>query len=164
MIWLFGRPAAGKTTLAHFLANKFENSIILDGDKLRQNISKDLGFSIEDRFEHIKRTLNLAITLQHKNNHIILALITPMEVYREYIKSKLNTCQLIYVNCSLEVCQKRDPKGLYKKAQNNKIKHFTGLSQAFEEPKNQDYSINTSYNSIQESGEKILEFLKTKNY
>ena len=160
MIWLFGRPASGKTTLANFIVKKLDNAIILDGDILRKSISKDLGFSVQDRFEHIKRTLSLAKKHQSKKKNVIVALITPMERFREYIQLESRETILIYVKCNLEVCQQRDPKGLYQKAKVNEIQNFTGLTQPFESPRCVDLIIDTNIHNIEKSGQMILDFLK----
>ena len=162
MIWLFGRPAAGKTTLAKLLLKtqeKQQKSCLLDGDELRKNISKDLGFSLEDRFEHIKRSLRLFQEKQKQGYFVIAALITPMEIYRQYIKEQQPDIQLIYVNCSLNTCQKRDPKGLYKKAKEKSITNFTGLSQAFEEAQHPDLIVNTDQENATQSSQKIQQHL-----
>jgi len=146
-LWLTGLPASGKTTLAKALYEIFKtngNKVIwLDGDKMRQTISKDLGFSKKDRIENIKRIAHLAQKLNEEGAFVIVSAIAPYKEMRQIIREIVNNYIEVYVKCPLEICKKRDPKGLYKKAEKGEIKNFTGIDDPYEEPKKPDLIIET---------------------
>ncbi len=165
VVWLFGRPCAGKTTLANSihkaLVQRDQPAILLDGDELRQGINKDLGFSLPDRHENIRRTAEMARLLASKGFWVICSLVTPTEKLRELVKQTIasSTLTMIYVAASLNVCMARDSKGHYKKAQRGDLANFTGLGSPFEEPKNFDAVIETSKLSLQASIEQCLKII-----
>ena len=165
-IWFTGLPAAGKTTLAKTLYEMFKtngNKVIwLDGDEIRQTISKDLGFTKKDRIENIKRIAYLAQKLNENGAFVIVSAITPCEEMRQIARKIIGNDRYIeiYVKCPLEICKKRDPKGLYKKAEKGEIKNFTGISDAYEEPYKPDIIIETKKLSIEKSINKIIDKLK----
>lgn len=140
IVWLFGRPSSGKTTIAQrtydILKNMNVQVIALDGDELRYGINKDLGYSIDDRKENIRRSAEIARLLASKGFLVLCSFITPTNELR---KSVLKVCndtetRLIYVNASLDVCIARDVKGHYRKAINGEIKNFTGIDSPFDDP------------------------------
>lgn len=163
-LWLTGLPASGKTTLAKALYEIFKtngNKVIwLDGDKMRQTISKDLGFSKKDRIENIKRIAHLAQKLNEEGAFVIVSAIAPYEEMRQIIREIVNNYVEVYVKCPLEICKKRDPKGLYKKAEKGEIKNFTGVDDIYEEPYRPDIIVETEKLSIEKSVSKIMDKLK----
>lgn len=157
VIWMTGYSGSGKTTLAYGLEKKlFDKGIltaVLDGDVLRQGITKGLGFSNEDRTENVRRTAELAKQLANCGLVVMCSLITPTNALRELAGDVLKEQQFIlyHISTPLEVCEKRDVKGHYAKARAGQIKEFTGVSNPFEQPQNARYIINTEGQSVEES-------------
>ncbi|WP_337042555.1 adenylyl-sulfate kinase [Emticicia sp. 17c] len=161
-LWLFGLSGAGKTTLATALAEKLPTPKvkILDGDVLRQGINKNLGFSEEDRFESVRRAAEIARLFIEEGYWVIVALITPLEAMRQSSRQILGEHYIeIFVNTPLEICEQRDPKGLYAKAATNEIRNFTGKTAPFENPAITDIVIFTENNTVEACCEQILGFL-----
>ena len=152
-----GYSGSGKTTLAYGLEKKlYEEGIltkVLDGDVLRLGINKDLGFSMEDRTENIRRTAELAKQLASCGVVVICSLITPTNALRNLANDILGEQHIIlyHISTPLEVCEKRDVKGHYARARSGELEQFTGISNPFEEPTTALYSIDTSELSIEES-------------
>ncbi|MFY9153928.1 MAG: adenylyl-sulfate kinase [Prolixibacteraceae bacterium] len=140
IIWLFGRPCAGKTTISNRLAQSLKADgipvITLDGDELRATINCDLGFSLEDRFENIRRASELARILSRKGYFVVCSFVTPTKELRELVSTINNDAKLslIYIKTSVEECIRRDVKGHYRKARMSAISDFTGISSPFDEP------------------------------
>jgi adenylylsulfate kinase len=161
-LWFTGLSGAGKTSIATHLEKKLRDEHdlpvkVLDGDSVRLGINKDLGFSNEDRFENIRRTAEIAKLFAETNTVNIISLITPNEDMREMAKEIIGeNFKLIFIDTSLEVCEKRDVKGLYKKARNLEIDDFTGITSDFEIPKNYDLRICTDQKTIQACTEEII--------
>ena len=157
VVWMTGYSGSGKTTLAYGLEKKlYEEGIltkVLDGDVLRLGINKDLGFSMEDRTENIRRTAELAKQLASCGVVVICSLITPTNALRNLANDILGEQHIIlyHISTPLEVCEKRDVKGHYARARSGELKQFTGISNPFEEPTTALYSIDTSELSIEES-------------
>jgi len=163
VLWTTGLPSSGKTTIIRKLAEHIQNLAILDGDELREWLSpKD--FSREGRNEHNRKVANLAKLLLEHNVPVGVSLISPYLENREIAKKIIGNNKFfeLYVKCSLEKCEERDIKGLYKKARNNEIKNFTGINDPYEEPPNPDVFIDTEKYTIEECVSKILDFLKLK--
>lgn len=159
IIWLYGLSGSGKTTLADLLAERIPNSERLDGDIVRKTLTRDLGFSIEDRFENIRRIAFVADLLSKHGVNVICSFITPLEVMRIYLRKVLgDRLRLIYIECSLEECIKRDPKGLYAKALSGEIEGMTGLTSPFEI--GDDHSINTIIGSPRECIYEVMRLLE----
>ena len=161
--WLTGLSGAGKSTIAIALSTRlkaielaFE---ILDGDIIRQYLSSDLGFSAKDRETNVLRVAYICILLNKHGINVIVALISPCNETRNKVRNSLNNFIEIYVNCSLSECIKRDPKGLYQKALNGEIKEFTGISSPYDAPTDPEITLNTNHENIDQSVEKILEYL-----
>lgn len=165
MIWFTGLSGAGKSTIAnalqHKLFNKNINVYLLDGDNLRHGINNNLSFAANDRKENIRRAGEVGKLFVDAGFVILAALISPFEEDRMIVRSMFEEDEFIevYVKCSLEECEKRDPKGLYKKARSGEIKQFTGIDQTYEEPKNPEVIINTDTQSIEESVEALMNYL-----
>jgi len=160
VIWLFGLSGAGKTTISSLLEEKLENegynTVTLDGDVLRQGINKDLSFSEADRQENLRRAAEMAKIMLTNNMITICSFITPLEKNRAMVSNIIGEGYFeVFVDCPLNICFKRDVKGLYKKAKANQITDFTGIGSSFEEPENPNLVISTVHESPYESMERI---------
>jgi adenylylsulfate kinase len=166
VLWFTGLSGAGKSTLADKLVERFQelkfNVELLDGDVVRTNLSKGLGFSKEDRDTNIYR-IGFVCELLARNGVIaISAAISPYKAVRDEIRNTSTNFVEVYVNCPLEACIERDVKGLYKKALAGEIQNFTGVSDPYEAPENPEITVNTAEESIDESLNKILGYLESK--
>jgi len=168
VIWLTGIPASGKTTLAEGLKNYYEKQgtpvEILDGDEIRKSLSKDLGFSPEDRKEHNRRVIFVAKILAKNGVVTLVPLISPYRETREYARKEIPNFVEVWVKTSVEECKKRDPKGLYKKAQAGEIKNLTGLQAPYEEPQNAELVLETEKHTVEESIDMISSTVKKLGY
>ena len=168
VIWLTGIPGSGKTTLAIVLKKYYEQKglpvEILDGDELRKTLSKDLGFSPEDRKEHNRRVIFIAKILVKNGVTTIVPLISPYRETREYARKEIPNFVEVWVKASIDECKKRDPKGLYKKALAGEIKNLTGLQAPYEEPNNPELVLDTEKHTIEESTEMIISIVKKLGY
>jgi len=166
-LWFMGRPAAGKSTLASRVEDRLnemgygiEN---LDGDDIRQHLHPDLGFSREDRRTNNRRTAYIAKLLNRNDIPVIVGMITPFRDAQEQARDIIEDegeFVLIYVKCSVEAAQQRDPKGLYEKARAGKIEKFTGINHPFQEPLNPEIVVDTEEQSIDEGVEHVLNRLE----
>ena len=167
-IWFTGLHGSGKSTIANGLIKILRNNripaVLLDGDDIRETISSDLGYSLEERNEHMKRVAGICKLVSENNILAIASVASPTEKSREYARKILKKMLLVYVKCPLEVCEKRDVKGHYKKAgkKSKGFEHFIKVSSKFEEPKNPDVVLNTHKESSKESVNKLLKVLKDK--
>ncbi len=167
-LWFTGLSGAGKSTLAQYLTPKLlelgKKVEVLDGDEVRENLSKGLGFSKEDRDTNIRRIGYVANLLSRNGAVAITAAISPYSSVRDEIREMTKADFVeVYVECALEVVEERDTKGLYKKARAGIIKNFTGISDPYEAPTNPEISVNTGTQTIEESGEQVLTYLRAKN-
>ncbi len=169
-IWLTGLSGSGKSTIAveleHALIENKHQTYILDGDNIRHGLNKNLGFSPEDRTENIRRIGEVAKLFTEANIITIAAFVSPYREDRDNVRKLLDYGEFIeiYVKCSLEVCEARDTKGLYKKARTGEVKDFTGISAPYEEPLNPELTIDSSKLSVEESTRVILNYLEEKGY
>src|SRR6478736_5271113 len=167
-IWLTGIPASGKTTISILLKDYLQKKnipvIILDGDEIRKTVSKDLGFSPQDRKEHNRRVIEIAKLLVKNNFTVIIPLISPYRETRELARRELPNFVEVYVKASLDTCIKRDPKGLYQKAKNGEITNLTGLQSLYEEPQNPEAILDTEKNSPKQCIDIIISKLKQPGY
>ena len=156
-IWFEGLSGSGKTTLINaldiYLNNKNYSTYVLDGDNLRYGLNSDLSFSKIDRDENLRRASEVASLMVDAGLIVLAGFITPLESQRINIRKKFKKNQFyeIYVSTKIDVCEKRDPKGLYKKARNGGIFEFTGIDSPFEMPKKANIQIDTEKQSIAES-------------
>jgi adenylylsulfate kinase len=168
VIWLTGIPGSGKTTLAIDLEKYYQkNSLpveILDGDEIRKTLSKDLGFSPEDRKEHNRRVIFVAQILSKNGVTTIIPLISPYRETRDFARKEIPNFVEVWVKTSVDECIKRDPKGLYKKALAGEIKNLTGLQAPYEEPQNAELILDTEKQNVEESVEIILSTVKKLGY
>lgn len=167
-VWLTGLSGAGKSTISQRLAAELERRgchvEVLDGDEVRTNLSKGLGFSREDRDTNIARIAFVASLLVRHGAAVITAAISPYAEARSQARSRIGAFIEVYVVCSLEELLRRDVKGLYRKALSGEIEHFTGVSDPYEEPLSPDVVVNTEHETVDESVEKILATLETVGY
>ncbi|MEH6986460.1 adenylyl-sulfate kinase [Cytobacillus firmus] len=168
MVWFTGLSGSGKSTIANALQNelfkKGVNVYVLDGDNLRHGLNSNLQFSPEDRKENIRRTAEAGKLLADAGIVVLSALISPFKQDRELARSILGEEQFVevYIKCPIEECEKRDPKGLYKKARKGEIPLFTGIDQAYEEPVRSEIILDTSQLSIEECAAILLTDLEKR--
>lgn len=159
-IWLTGLSGSGKTTIANELKRRLDGHRFLetmDGDEIRKGLSRDLGFSKEDRNEHNRRVIFCSKLLARNGVIVVVALISPYRETRAYAKEQIPNTIEVFVNAPIEVCIERDPKGLYKKALAGEIKQFTGIDDPYEEPTEPDVVVETHNETVTESVNKILQ-------
>ena len=167
-LWFVGLSGSGKSTLANGLQAKlFENgfnAVVLDGDNTRLGINKDLGFSEKDRIENIRRVAEISKLFVETGHIVINAFISPFESNRIQARDIISDTDFIevYINSSVSACEKRDVKGLYKKARTGEIIDFTGISSPFEAPIKPDIVVKTDEQTPDESIDYLFEQLKTK--
>ncbi|MCI2925859.1 adenylyl-sulfate kinase [Staphylococcus hominis] len=170
VIWFTGLSGSGKSTISVALEKALfeegKHSYRLDGDNVRHGLNKNLGFSPEDRKENIRCIGEVSKLLVDAGTIAITAFISPYREDRDEVRDILEDGEFIevYTECSVEECEKRDPKGLYEKARSGEIKEFTGISAPYEAPKHSEITINTETQSIDESVEHILNYLKEHQY
>ena len=168
LIWLSGISGSGKSTIANELEKKlYENnflSYLLDGDNIRIGLNKDLGFTDDDRKENIRRISEVSRLMLEAGLIVITAFISPFKEERQLAKSLVleENYFLVHVDCSVEKCEERDVKGLYKKARAGEIKNFTGIDSPYEVPENPNLIVNTEKESVDESVKKIFNAIKGK--
>lgn len=167
-LWFTGLSGAGKTTVAQGVYRELKQRgcrvDVLDGDEIRTNLCRDLGFNKEDRDENIRR-IGFAASLLNRNQVIaIVAAISPYRSVREEVRKLNKNFVEIYVKASLETCEKRDVKGLYAKARAGQIKNFTGIDDPYEPPLYPDVVCYTEHENIQECVCKIIFYLEEMKY
>lgn len=167
-IWLTGLSAAGKSTIAEILAQRLleygRPSTVLDGDVVRKNLSKGLGFSKEDRDTNIRRIGFVAAEIARHGGTVICAAISPYRAIRQENRELIRNYVEVFVDAPLEVCEARDRKGLYKKARAGEIKGFTGIDDPYEPPTENFTACHTDRETPEESVEKVLSHLSTAGY
>ncbi len=161
-IWMTGLSGAGKTTLSVSLEKEIQKKgyfvKIFDGDIIREGINKDLGFTVEDRIENIRRIAEVTKLFLDTGIIIICSFISPTNEVRDLAKEIIGEDRFVevFINCPLDVCEQRDVKGLYKKARSGDIKHFTGIDSPYEAPANPDIEILTHTVSVKESTKELV--------
>ena len=170
LIWFTGLSGSGKSTVANALEQQLyidsHHTYLLDGDNIRHGLSKDLGFSDEDRVENIRRIGEASKLFVDAGLIVMTAFISPFKSDRNIARSLVEESEFIeiYMNTPLEVCEQRDPKGLYKKARAGVIPHFTGIDSDYEAPENPELTLNTAVHSTDECVVKIIDFLTRHHY
>ena len=168
VIWFTGLSGSGKSTLAHSVEEELYNldcrTFVLDGDNVRHGLSSNLSFSDDDRKENIRRIGEAAKLMMESGVIAMTAFISPFKKDRNLVRQLLPQGDFIeiYCNTSLEVCESRDVKGLYKRARAGEIKNYTGIDSPYEEPDDPELVIDTESESLEESVTKVINFLKFK--
>jgi adenylylsulfate kinase len=168
VIWFTGLSGSGKTTIAHVVEEKLLDAgvgvEILDGDVVRENLSKGLGFSKEDRDTNIRRIAFVAHLLQRNGTFVITAAISPYREIRDEARAMIKDFVEVYADAPLEVCEERDVKGLYAKARAGEIKGFTGIDDPYEAPENAEVIVKTGELSVEESAQAVIDKLVELKY
>ena len=168
VIWFTGLSGSGKSTLAHSVEEELHNldcrTFVLDGDNVRHGLSSNLSFSDDDRKENIRRIGEAAKLMMESGVIAMTAFISPFKKDRNLVRQLLPQGDFIeiYCNASLEACESRDVKGLYKRARAGEIKNYTGIDSPYEAPSNPELVIDTESESLEESVAKVVDFLKSK--
>ncbi len=168
VVWFTGLPGAGKTTLAIAVENALRARGMrfvqrLDGDVVRQDLTRDLGFSKEDRDENIRRVTFVAELLSKNGVATMCAFISPYRVARAEARRRCHNFIEVYVDCSLDVLIARDPKGLYRKALAGEITGFTGIDDPYEPPEHPEVVVHTDRETVAESTAKIISYLEGRD-
>ncbi len=167
-VWFTGLSGAGKTTIttavAKFLREQGYSLEVLDGDLVRENLTKGLGFSKEDRDENIRRIGFVANLLTRHGVIVLVSAISPYREIREEVRGKIGDFVEVFVNAPLAVCEGRDVKGLYKRARAGEIKSFTGIDDPYEPPLNPEIECRTDLEELSESVNKVLSKLQELGY
>jgi adenylylsulfate kinase len=170
LVWFTGLPSSGKSTIAHRVEKELFNRgiriYVLDGDNVRHGLNSNLGFSRDDRKENLRRIVELSKLMTDAGLLVLAAFISPYREDREYVKGRFEGDNFleIYVRCSVDECERRDPKGNYKRARAGIIKDYTGVSSPFEEPENPDIVIDTEELNLETSVQRVLDLLDKKNF
>ncbi len=168
VIWFTGLSGSGKSTLAHSVEEKLYKlscrTFVLDGDNVRHGLSSNLTFSDDDRKENIRRIGEVANLMMESGVIVMTAFISPFKKDRNLVRQLLPQGDFIEIYCkaSLETCESRDVKGLYKRARAGEIKNYTGIDSPYEAPSNPELVINTESELLEESVVKVINFLKSK--
>jgi len=165
LVWFTGLSGSGKSTLAHAVeASLFTQGVrsyVLDGDNIRTGLNKDLGLGPADRKENVRRIAEVAKIMVDAGILVFAAFIAPYRESRRFVRELMEKvpCYEFYVKCSLQTCESRDPKNLYKRARAGEIKNMTGIGSPYEEPENPDLTIETDYLTIDQSVTMVIDFL-----
>jgi adenylylsulfate kinase len=167
-VWFTGFSGAGKSTIAEALTDKLKSYgcqlEVLDGDEVREHLTKDLGFSKEDRDTNIRRIGFVAKLLVRNGVIVLVPVISPYRSIREEMRANIKDFVEVFVNAPLSICEARDVKGLYKKARKGEIKQFTGIDDPYEPPNNPEVECRTDLEELDESVAKIFSKLKELGY
>ena len=170
IVWLTGLSGAGKSTVADLLEQKLnkqdKHTFLLDGDNLRHTLNQDLGFSDYDRNENIRRIGHVGKLMVDAGLIVIASFISPFEKQRKLTRELFEKDEYIevFLNTPLEVCEQRDPKGLYKKARSGLLKDFTGIDSAYEKPENPEITLDGEKYSAEVLSDKIINYLSKNKF
>ena len=168
VLWFTGLSASGKSTLANIVEQKLYrmkyNTYLLDGDNVRHGLNKDLGFNEESRVENIRRIGEVSKLFLDSGIITLTAFISPFKSDRQLVRELFEKGQFleVFIDSSLEVCENRDPKGMYAKARSGEIKNFTGISSPYESPKNPEIHIINNSITLDEASDQIITYLIDK--
>ncbi len=164
-VWFTGLSGSGKSTLANAVMQELHNqnihTYLLDGDNTRLGLNKDLGFSDADRVENIRRVGEVCKLMTDAGLVVLTAFISPFQSDRELVRKSIGPDKFVevYVECSLETCEARDPKGLYKKVRAGEISKFTGIDSPYESPLNPQLTILTENNNLEDSVKQVIDYI-----
>lgn len=168
VLWMTGLSGAGKTTIALILVDELKRRGLkierLDGDVVRQSLTRDLGFSKEDRDKNIERVSFVAKLLSRNGIGCVCSFISPYQAVRDQVRAEVTNFIEVFIDAPLEVVKERDVKGLYEKAIAGEIPNFTGISDPFEAPANPDIHVRTDLQTPEESMQVILDYLEEHNF
>lgn len=168
ILWFTGLSGSGKSSLAHYVEEQLYQrgckTYVLDGDNVRHGLCGDLGFSVDDRMENIRRIGEVAKLMMEAGVISLTAFISPFRAERQRARKLVPHGEFleIYCNCSLDMCEQRDVKGLYKKARNGEVKDFTGISSPYEVPQRAELVVNTGTDSLEHCANEVLELLEKR--
>lgn len=166
ILWFTGFSGSGKSTIAnaveHRLAELKQHTYLLDGDNVRHGLNKDLGFTDEDRIENIRRIGEMSKLFVDAGLIVVTAFISPFKAERQLVRDLVDKGEFfeVFMSTPLETCEERDPKGLYKKAREGKIKNFTGIDSEYEPPENPEVTLDTSTMTVEECVDRVISHLK----
>jgi len=168
-LWFTGLSGSGKSKVADEVAIALEEDYShlverLDGDIVRQHLTSDLGFTKEDRDTNIERVSFVAELLSRNGISVLASFISPYKERRNKTRDMVTNFIEVHVHCPVEVCEERDVKGLYEKARKGEIDNFTGISDPYEEPEDPEIKLNTHKESVEESVQKVLDYLDDNGY
>jgi adenylyl-sulfate kinase len=171
VLWFTGLSGSGKSTIANLVEKRLHqnflvHSYLLDGDNIRKGLNKDLGFSEGDRTENIRRIGEVACLFVDAGLIVLTAFISPFRSDRQKVRNLFDAGDFIeiYIYCPLELCEKRDPKGLYRKARAGEIKDFSGISSPYEEPVSPEIRLDTSILSLDDCASEVIRYLKNHSF
>ncbi|MFH0255778.1 adenylyl-sulfate kinase [Vibrio rumoiensis] len=170
VLWFTGLSGSGKSTIANAVERKLwqsgHHTYLLDGDNVRHGLNKDLGFSDDARVENIRRIGELAKLFVDAGNIVLTAFISPFQSDRDQVRALLPQEQFleVFIDTPLEVCESRDPKGLYKKARAGEIKHFTGIDSEYQVPASAELHIHTEEQTVEQCADEIVRTLIQLGY
>lgn len=164
--WLTGLPASGKTTLGKTLVSRLielaHTAVLLDGDVIRAGLCADLGFSLDDRTENIRRVAQIAKILNAQGIDVVCSLVSPLASQRALVREILeDSVVIVFVDCPVDVCAQRDPKGLWASAAAGEIPDWTGVGQRYEPPSSPDHHYLSDKDSPETAAQRILQSLVT---
>jgi adenylylsulfate kinase len=169
VLWFTGLSGSGKSTIGHrverMLIERGAFAYVLDGDNVRHGLNSDLGFAPEDRVENIRRIGEVARLFADAGALVVSAFISPYRRDRDRIRSLMPEGEFVevFVDTPLEICEARDPKGLYKKARAGEIRNFTGLDAPYEAPEHPEVHLETADLSVDEAAEQVIRYLESEN-
>ena len=168
VIWFTGLSGSGKSTIANILEQKLhtmnKRTYLLDGDNVRHGLNKDVGFTDTDRVDNIRRVAEVSKVMLDAGLITLVSFISPFRSERKMARDLLEEGEFfeVFVSTPLEECEKRDPKGLYKKARSGELKNFTGIDSTYEIPENADLVLDTKTKTAEELADQIINFLESK--
>jgi adenylyl-sulfate kinase len=165
VIWMTGLPCSGKSAISSQIEQHFrqrgQRIQLLDGDILRKTVSRDLGFSKEDRDKNIERITYIAKLLSDNGVHVIVSFVSPYRKMRDFARTICHNFIEVFVKCDVEECKRRDVKGMYKLAMEGKIDNFTGVQDPYEEPLVPELVLETEDKELEESVKEMIEYLES---
>ncbi|MBD7966017.1 MULTISPECIES: adenylyl-sulfate kinase [Fictibacillus] len=170
VLWFTGLSGSGKSTIAseveNMLYKRQHSTMLLDGDNVRHGLNRDLTFSKEARTENIRRIGEVTKLFVEGGSIVLVAAISPIAADRDAVRSLFSDGEFVevYIDCSIRECEKRDPKGLYKKVREGLITNFTGISDPYEAPVSPEIIVKTDFLEVKESAEQIMNYLVTNQY